>query len=573
VQLDEARAVRSRIGKHQEGPRMAYCDEMHRLVWDYHRAVRRRDDEVLSKVAYAIDLWLGDVFRGPLPADWREQFRDVLAEQAAEGRRVVPHSAQNLERWIAWWAGRCGMLPRQQPEMQHWQRWRLAQQRAAALGRPFQLASYAVKPPAGRRQTQGGAARASDRQERAVDLTGKPESAGPGPQTPRSFQDKVRLFLKILDPDVAAWWASTGGILQSRDATSWSKFLRKNYYSERQKDRPTVVVDMNFTAAEAAHAIVAEAHNSDASSAGPSFRKFTAFRRDTPTAIAQWQKEAFRLSRQQAALLAELYYAALASLSSGGDLVLTVNEVAEDGLSWRQIFYLLPFVSVFGKHVKTITIRIVGKGSKGTRTIKLSADLGDDLAKLDPAKKKALLDEAYAAKTDDEAVAIIERGVGRGARAAARVKPPFPPPVAAVRARPIKGKSAPHPSHVRAAESEEALARSIHHDDPNEVVILWGKPIGANGPDIISYNLETKVVTLWDDKFRSELRRIRPSTTFGHGTDTLEKSIRDAMDAIRDSRLAAADKDAALRSIERRNVRTITRGSGRSRNSTFRYQK
>lgn len=148
-------------------------------------------------------------------------------------------------------------------------------------------------------------------------------------------------------------------------------------------------------------------------------------------------------------------------------------------------------------------------------------------------------------------------------------KPPFPEPVAQVRAKNRKGKDSPHPSHAIAEKSEEDHARRVH-EYPNEVVLMWGKEIGANGVDTISYNLETKRITLWDDKFRSEARRITPSKTFDKGSPRLANALREAIDAIHESTLSAADKEAALESIEKRTFQTRTHGSGNVKNSTLR---
>jgi len=53
------------------------------------------------------------MFRGELPANWREQLAAVLAAEASDGRHVTPESARALEEWIEWWAGKCGLLPGQ----------------------------------------------------------------------------------------------------------------------------------------------------------------------------------------------------------------------------------------------------------------------------------------------------------------------------------------------------------------------------------------------------------------------------------------------------------------------------
>ena len=115
---------------------MVTFDDMNQLVWDYHRAVKRRRDDVLEEVVYAIDLWIDGAFRGRFPPDWRAQYRAVLADQAAQGRRIVPHTADALERWLHQWAGQWGLLP-EQPVMEHYHRWWLTQ----PGGRALQLAA------------------------------------------------------------------------------------------------------------------------------------------------------------------------------------------------------------------------------------------------------------------------------------------------------------------------------------------------------------------------------------------------------------------------------------------------
>jgi hypothetical protein len=144
---------------------------------------------------------------------------------------------------------------------------------------------------------------------------------------------------------------------------------------------------------------------------------------------------------------------------------------------------------------------------------------------------------------------------------------PLPPPVDKVRAPIGKGKSKPYGPHVKAEASESALAKAIG-ELPDEVVLLWGKQVTKHGADIISYNLKTKRVTLWDDKFRSDPIRIPPSRTF-RNEETLERALREAEEAIRMSSLSKADKSAAMKSISERTYQLRTHGSGQVKNSTF----
>jgi hypothetical protein len=147
-------------------------------------------------------------------------------------------------------------------------------------------------------------------------------------------------------------------------------------------------------------------------------------------------------------------------------------------------------------------------------------------------------------------------------------KPYFPPPVAKVRVTKRRDKKTPDPSHVASVKSEEAAARAIHKL-PNEVVIYWGIKSGAHGPDVISYNLKTRIVTLWDVKWRGSPMRIRPSTTFRADSRPLANSLQIARLAIKNSQLSSADKDAAFKSLDNKTFETRTLGAGASKNSTF----
>jgi hypothetical protein len=203
---------------------------------------------------------------------------------------------------------------------------------------------------------------------------------------------------------------------------------------------------------------------------------------------------------------------------------------------------------------------------------------------LNPKTYKALLAKARKASTKKEALEILERGAvtgaglqtkrgaARTARAATRAKRPLPPPVAAVRVKNMKGRNYPHPNHVKAAQSEERLARDIQAS-PDEVVLQWGKPMGTHGADIISDNYKTGKITLWDDKYRSQLRMITPSETFTENSSALDKAIREAIDVVRASKLPPRDKNAALNSLIGGTFIPKTHGSGSAKNSTIGLRK
>ncbi len=198
------------------------------------------------------------------------------------------------------------------------------------------------------------------------------EVAGPGPETTESFRVKVQLVLEELDPAVARWWKSIRvlGILRVRDAAGWFTFWRFNYRSWMEGDRPVVLVDSRFTAADAAQAIVASARSGHwAGSVASAFAmddaaaKDKTDKRDEAAKFQELREASFKEAAGIAASIAELYYSGLASITPGGDLVLTLNDVAENGLTWRQAVAALPLFFTRGG-IKSLLVLIPIKGSR-----------------------------------------------------------------------------------------------------------------------------------------------------------------------------------------------------------------
>jgi TolA-binding protein len=71
----------------------------------------RRIGEALQPFAYALDWFLATLFSGRLPADWRQQWHEFVADQATKGFFVAPQSVRELEDWIEAWARYCELLP------------------------------------------------------------------------------------------------------------------------------------------------------------------------------------------------------------------------------------------------------------------------------------------------------------------------------------------------------------------------------------------------------------------------------------------------------------------------------
>ncbi|WP_407973064.1 filamentous hemagglutinin N-terminal domain-containing protein (plasmid) [Burkholderia pyrrocinia] len=102
---------------------------------------------------------------------------------------------------------------------------------------------------------------------------------------------------------------------------------------------------------------------------------------------------------------------------------------------------------------------------------------------------------------------------------------------------------------------------------PNETVVRWGDAVGTNGNDIISVNSATGQVNLWDNKYRADVRGLRPSSTFLPGSDAFDSAVQQAQSAIFQSNLPDAIKNQAVTNLRAGNFSTNTVGSGGLKNS------
>lgn len=71
----------------------------------------RRLEAALQPLVDAVNDFFAVLFSRRLPADWREQWRALIAEQEAAGYRVDPKCVQEFEDWIEAWARYCELLP------------------------------------------------------------------------------------------------------------------------------------------------------------------------------------------------------------------------------------------------------------------------------------------------------------------------------------------------------------------------------------------------------------------------------------------------------------------------------
>ena len=157
--------------------------------------------------------------------------------------------------------------------------------------------------------------------------------------------------------------------------------------------------------------------------------------------------------------------------------------------------------------------------------------------------------------------------VGDRAGKQRKSKPDLPPPVDTERV-PERADGSVSENLRLAAESEAAMARFLHSRH-NIVVIYWGQKQGMHGADIITFNLRTKQVTLWDVKYRTSAVRLQPSKTFRQGTPARENAIQQAMKAFKTSSISNADKTHAIGALKAGTVQTVTVRAGNAKNSTI----
>lgn len=362
-------------------------------------------EDELHRFLHPLEDWMTDLVNRPLPADWRQRLHAYLDEQHELGYEIAPEHRPILERHIESWAAFRGMLPGDG----------FVADLPGPRGRPTGLVVVPdiLDPPGGRDGRSDGspfrlaAVTKVGAGSGVVDLTGWGEKAGEGPVPSAAFCERVQTQLRALDSKVAIWWKSEGD-LRSRDA-GW---FGKGHYGERKKNgRSIVTVHKDFTAVEAAEAIVVESENPDQVSVGQAFRTFWLARRpfDAPEILSDQQRRAVRAAGQQAGQLASIFYESIASLTKAGDLVVLVNDLAENGFSWHQFLYLLPAMAFLPKGVKYIVLRVAIKGTKGFRELRIPITIAERLKTLAPKKLQKILKRAESAKNEKEAIDIIER--------------------------------------------------------------------------------------------------------------------------------------------------------------------
>ncbi len=95
-------------------------------------------------------------------------------------------------------------------------------------------------------------------------------------------------------------------------------------------------------------------------------------------------------------------------------MILTLNDVAENGLTWQQAVASLPLFFMRGG-IKSLLILIPIKGSRKARGIRIPDNLVKDFAALSPDDQLAIAKEAAAAGKD-EVTGILQLGISRRQR-------------------------------------------------------------------------------------------------------------------------------------------------------------
>ncbi|WHA53463.1 hypothetical protein [Acinetobacter pittii] len=120
-------------------------------------------------------------------------------------------------------------------------------------------------------------------------------------------------------------------------------------------------------------------------------------------------------------------------------------------------------------------------------------------------------------------------------------------------------------SHVNGYKAELRLANEVVAQ-PNQVVLKYGDAIGRNGSDIISVDIKTGNVYLWDSKYRSSNSKLGASPTFTNPT-TRVNAVDEALRAVQSSNLPSSIKDIARDNLNKGTYTTYTVATGNSKNS------
>ncbi len=236
------------------------------------------------------------------------------------------------------------------------------------------------------------------------------ETAGAGPATSPAFQEKVRLILQAVDPLIARVWQQHQGVVRSRKLGVLQ--FGSAYYFERQKNPLVIVVLSTLTAQDTAVAIIEAAYTNGTNPLNSIVveRKLLSAKQ-IEKEFQELREEAFRQAAREAAQIAELYYGAIGSLTPAGDLVVTIDDVNRNGFRLEHLLIALPMMTYLRKGIKRLVIKLANG-----KTLRIPAKLLEKLKALSRKRLKSLFSIAEKAKTEEESLAILERGISAFAK-------------------------------------------------------------------------------------------------------------------------------------------------------------
>nr|WP_246781075.1 hemagglutinin repeat-containing protein [Rhizobium sp. BK602] len=121
-------------------------------------------------------------------------------------------------------------------------------------------------------------------------------------------------------------------------------------------------------------------------------------------------------------------------------------------------------------------------------------------------------------------------------------------------------------SHINGFNAEIDLANQIA-DLPGQQVLRYGDAVGTHGADVISVDVNTGDVFLWDSKFRNSVVSIKSSPTFTPGSNSLNNALQQAEQEIRKSTLPQSIKDKATANLDAGEFTANTVGTASAKNS------
>jgi HNH/Endo VII superfamily nuclease toxin with a HHH motif len=120
----------------------------------------------------------------------------------------------------------------------------------------------------------------------------------------------------------------------------------------------------------------------------------------------EWQRGSSQQAARYASIWAEVYLSSIASLTAAGDLVVTVSDIAEEGLSWQHLLIALPFVPHLPGAIRSVKLKF-----KGGRAVEIEGPLLQELRQLNTVEYELVTRPVATAQTPEEAIARIKHAL------------------------------------------------------------------------------------------------------------------------------------------------------------------